>query len=65
MAAISEILARELGCAQAYVENIITLHMVAIMGGAVLLAGILLTLTCSYFSVNKFLKMKAGELHEM
>ena len=25
MAAISEILARELGCAQAYVENIITL----------------------------------------
>ena len=46
-------------------ENIITLHMVAIMGGAVLLAGILLTLTCSYFSVNKFLKMKAGELHEM
>lgn len=46
-------------------ENIITLHIVAIMGGAVLLAGILLTLTCSYFSVNKFLKMKAGELHEM
>lgn len=46
-------------------ENIITLHMVAIMGGAILLAGILLTLTCSYFSVNKFLKMKAGELHEM
>lgn len=46
-------------------ENIITLPMVAIMGGAVLLAGILLTLTCSYFSVNKFLKMKAGELHEM
>ena len=46
-------------------ENIITRHMVAIMSGAVLLAGILLTMTCSYLSVNKFLKMKAGELHEM
>ena len=46
-------------------ENIITLNMVLIMGGAVLLAGILLTLTSSYLSVNKFLKMKAGELHEM
>lgn len=46
-------------------ENIITLNMVLIMGGAVLLAGILLTLTSSYLSVNKFLRMKAGELHEM
>lgn len=46
-------------------ENIITLNMLLIMGGAVLLAGILLTLTSSYLSVNKFLRMKAGELHEM
>lgn len=46
-------------------ENIITLNMVLIMGGAILLAGILLTLTSSYLSVNKFLRMKAGELHEM
>lgn len=46
-------------------ENIITLNMVLIMGGAVLLAGILLTLTSSYLSVNKFLRMKAGELYEM
>lgn len=46
-------------------ENVITLNMVLIMGGAVLLAGILLTLTSSYLSVNKFLRMKAGELHEM
>lgn len=46
-------------------ENIITLNMVLIMGGAVLLAGILLTLTSSYLSVNKFLRMKASELHEM
>lgn len=46
-------------------ENIITLNIVLIMAGAVFLAGILLTLTSSYFSINKFLKMKAGELHEM
>lgn len=46
-------------------ENIITLNIVLIMAGAVLLAGILLTLTSSYLSINKFLKMKAGELHEM
>lgn len=46
-------------------QNLISLHMQLIMAGCVLLAGILLTLTCSYLSVNKFLKMKAGELHEM
>lgn len=46
-------------------ENIITLNIVLIMAGAVFLAGILLTLTSSYLSINKFLKMKAGELHEM
>lgn len=46
-------------------KNIITLNIVLIMAGAVFLAGILLTLTSSYLSINKFLKMKAGELHEM
>lgn len=46
-------------------KGIITLRMELIMAGCVLLAGILLTLTCSYLSVNKFLKMKASELHEM
>lgn len=46
-------------------ENIITLNIVLIMASAVFLAGILLTLTSSYLSINKFLKMKAGELHEM
>lgn len=46
-------------------ENIITLNIVLIMAGAVFLAGILLTLISSYLSINKFLKMKAGELHEM
>lgn len=46
-------------------QGIISLRMQLIMAGCVLLAGILLTLTCSYHSVNKFLRMKAGELHEM
>lgn len=46
-------------------QNLISLQMQLIMAGCVLLAGMLLTLTCSYLSVNKFLKMKAGELHEM
>lgn len=46
-------------------QGLISLHMQLIMAGCVLLAGILLTLTCSYLSVNKFLRMKAGELHEM
>lgn len=45
--------------------DIIDLQMVLITAGAILLTGILLTLTCSYLSVNKFLKMKASELHEM
>jgi cell division transport system permease protein len=32
---------------------------------AVLVFGILITLLCSYFSVNMFLKMKAGELYKI
>lgn len=37
----------------------------AIVGGAVLLFGIVITLLCAGISVNKFLRMKAGELYKI
>ena len=37
--------------------------MLLAVGGAVLLFGLVLTLGCTYFSVNKFLRMKAGDLY--
>lgn len=39
--------------------------VIAITAGSVLLLGLLLTTLCSYFSVNKFLKMKAGDLYNI
>lgn len=39
--------------------------VVAITAGSVLLLGLLLTTICSYFSVNKFLKMRAGDLYNI
>ena len=44
---------------------IITWRELAITAGAVLLFGIIITMTCSYISVNKFLKMSAGELYKI
>lgn len=37
--------------------------MLAIVGAAVLLFGLLMTLGCTYFSVGKYLRMKAGDLY--
>lgn len=37
----------------------------AITGGAVFLFGILITMLCASISVNKFLKMKAGDLYKI
>lgn len=37
----------------------------AITGGAVFLFGILITMLCANISVNKFLKMKAGDLYKI
>lgn len=44
---------------------IITWQVMAITGAAVLVFGILITLLCAWFSVNKFLRMKAGDLYKI
>lgn len=46
------------------VMNVITWQVLAITAGAVLLFGLLITFLCTYFSVNRFLRMKAGELYK-
>ena len=43
----------------------LTWQVMAITGIAVLLAGVVITTFCSWLSVNKFLKMKAGELYKI
>jgi cell division transport system permease protein len=45
--------------------SIITWRELAITAGAVLLFGIIITAACSYISVNKFLRMSAGELYKI
>ena len=47
------------------VKEVLTWQVMAITGGAVLLAGIIITTFCSWLSVNNFLKMKAGELYKI
>ena len=47
------------------VLNIITWRELTITGVAVLLLGILLTVFCSYISVNRFLRMTPGELYKI
>lgn len=37
--------------------------LMLIVGGTVMLFGLLLTLSCTFFSVNKYLRMKAGDLY--
>ncbi len=44
---------------------VITWQAMAVTAGAVLVFGMLITLLCAYFSVNKFLKMTAGELYKI
>lgn len=44
---------------------VLTWQVMAITGGTVFLLGILLTLFCSWLSVNKFLRMKAGDLYKI
>lgn len=44
---------------------IITWRELAITAIAVLLFGIIITMTCSYISVNRFLRMSAGELYKI
>lgn len=45
--------------------TIVTWREMAITGGAVVLFGIIITALCACISVNKFLKMKAGELYKI
>lgn len=40
-----------------------TWQTLGIVGGCVMLFGILITLLCAYFSINRFLRMKAGDLY--
>lgn len=47
------------------VFSVLTPEVMIITGGAVLLFGILITSLCAYISVNKFLKMKAGDLYKI
>ncbi len=44
-------------------EKYINPDMLVIVGGMVLLFGLVLTLGCTYFSVGKYLRMKAGDLY--
>lgn len=45
--------------------NVVTWREMAITVGAVVLFGIIITALCANISVNKFLKMKAGELYNI
>ena len=47
------------------ITAVITWRELAITGAAVLLSGIVITALCSFFSVNKFLRMTAGELYKI
>lgn len=47
------------------IVTIVTWREMAITAGAVVLFGIIITAICACISVNKFLKMKAGELYNI
>ena len=47
------------------VLTVITWQVMAITGGTVFVFGLLITLLCSYVAVNKFLRMKAGDLYKI
>jgi cell division transport system permease protein len=47
------------------ITTIITTDMLVITAAAVLLFGLVITVLCSYISVNKFLRMTAGELYKI
>lgn len=47
------------------IVTIVTWRELTATGVAVLLFGIVITALCSYFSVNKFLRMTAGELYKI
>lgn len=44
-------------------SHLFTLPTLGVVGGSVMLFGILITLLCAYASINRFLRMKAGDLY--
>ena len=44
-------------------SHLFTLPTMAIVGGSVMLFGLIITILCAYVSINRFLKMKAGDLY--
>ncbi len=47
------------------IEEIVTWQVMTITGLAVLLFGIVITVLCAWLAVNKFLRMRAGELYKI
>ena len=45
--------------------NVVNWQVLAVTGVSVLLFGVIITTFCAYISVNKFLKMKAGDLYKI
>lgn len=45
--------------------DVVTWQVLSITAGSVLVFGILITLLCAWLAVNKFLRMKAGELYKI
>ena len=43
--------------------HLFTTSMLAVVGCSVMLFGVLITLLCAYVSINRFLRMKAGDLY--
>ena len=44
-------------------SHLFTIPILTIVGASVMLFGILITLWCAYVSINRFLRMKAGDLY--
>lgn len=47
------------------IEDVVTWEVLAITAASVLLFGIIITALCAWLAVNKFLRMKAGELYKI
>ncbi|MCI7310896.1 MAG: permease-like cell division protein FtsX [Prevotella sp.] len=50
---------------EAGILSVLTPEVMVVTGGAVLLFGIIITSLCAFISVNKFLRMKAGDLYKI
>ena len=47
------------------VSDIVTWEVLAVTAASVLLFGIVITMLCAWLAVNKFLRMKAGDLYKI